>query len=50
MDAEEHRDVAVVDIPDAFIQTRVQQKKYMDIIKIRGILVVILIETPPRNL
>ena len=50
MDAEEHRDVAVVDIPDAFIQTRVQQNKYMAIIKIRGILVDILLEPPPRNL
>jgi hypothetical protein len=32
--AEEHRDVAVVDIPSAFVQTRVENEKYMAFIKI----------------
>jgi hypothetical protein len=42
--SEEHRDVAVVDIPNAFVQTRVENDKYMAFIKIRGILVDILVE------
>jgi hypothetical protein len=41
---EEHRDVTVVDIPNAFVQTRVENKKDMAFIKIRGILVDILVE------
>jgi hypothetical protein len=44
IDAEEHRDVAVVDIPNAFVQTRVENEKDMAFIKIRGILVDILVE------
>jgi hypothetical protein len=43
MDAEEHRDVAVVDIPNVFVQTRVENEKDMAFIKIRGILVDILV-------
>jgi hypothetical protein len=34
IDAEEHRDVAVVDIPNAFVQTRVENEKDMAFIKI----------------
>jgi hypothetical protein len=44
IDAEEERDVAVIDIPNAFIQTRVEDEKDMAIIKIRGVLVDILVE------
>jgi hypothetical protein len=44
IDAEEERDVAVVDIPNAFVQTRVENEKDMAFIKIRGILVGILVE------
>jgi len=47
IDAEEGRDVAVIDIPNAFIQTRVEDEKDMVIIKIRGILVDILVEIAP---
>jgi hypothetical protein len=43
IDAEEHRDVSVVDIPNAFVQTRVENDKDMAFIKIRGILVDILV-------
>jgi hypothetical protein len=44
----EGRDVAVMDIPNAFIQTRVEDEKdHMAIIKIRGVLVVILVEIAP---
>jgi hypothetical protein len=47
IDAKEERDVAVVDIPNAFIQTRVENEKDMAFIKIRGILVDILVEIAP---
>jgi hypothetical protein len=47
IDAEEERDVAVVDIPNAFVQTRVENKKDMALINIRGIIVDILVEIAP---
>jgi hypothetical protein len=46
--AEEHRDVPVVDIPNAFAQTRAENEKDMAFIKIQGILVDILVETSPE--
>jgi hypothetical protein len=46
-DAEKGWDVAVVDIPNAFIRTRVENEKDMAFIKIRGVLVDILVETAP---
>jgi hypothetical protein len=48
IDAKEHRDVDVVDIPNAFVQTRVENEKDMAFIKIRGILVDILVEISPE--
>ena len=48
IDAEERRDVAVVDIPNAFIQTRIEDEKDMAIIKIRGILVDMLLDVAPE--
>jgi hypothetical protein len=47
IDADEGRDVAVIDIPNAFIQTRIEDEKDMAIIKIRGILVDMLLEIAP---
>jgi hypothetical protein len=47
MDAEEGRAVAVVDIPNACVQTRVENEKGMAFIKIRGVLVDILVEIAP---
>jgi hypothetical protein len=47
VDAEEGRDVAVIDIPNAFIQTRIECPEDMAIIKIRGILVDMLVEIAP---
>jgi hypothetical protein len=47
IDAEEGRDVALIDIPNAFIRTRVEDEKDMAIIKIRGVLVDILVEIAP---
>ena len=39
IDAEEGRDVAVIDIPNAFVQTRIEHEKDMAFIKICGVLV-----------
>ena len=47
IDAEEERDVMVIDIPNAFIQTKVKDEKDMAIIKLRGVLVDILVEIAP---
>ena len=47
IDAEEVRDVAVIDIPNTFIQARVKDKKDMAFIKIHGVLVDILVEIAP---
>ena len=47
IEADEGRDVATIDIPNAFIQTRIEDKKDMAIIKIRGILVDMLIDIAP---
>jgi hypothetical protein len=47
IDAKEEWDVAVVDIPNAFIQTRVENEKDMAFIKIRVILLDILVEIAP---
>ena len=48
IDAEEERDVAVMNIPNAFIQTRIEDEKDMAIIKLRGVLVDMLMEIPPE--
>jgi hypothetical protein len=47
IDAEEERDIAVVDIPNAFVQTQVENDKDMALIKNQGILVDILVEVSP---
>jgi hypothetical protein len=47
VDAEEGRDVAVIDIPNAFIQTRIEDEKDMVFIKIRGVLVDMLVDITP---
>jgi len=47
IDAQEERDVAVIDIPNAFVQTRVEDEKDMAFIKIRGVLVDILVDIAP---
>ena len=39
VDAQEGRDVTVVDIPNAFMQTKIDDKEDMAIIRIRGVLV-----------
>jgi hypothetical protein len=47
IDADEGRDVAVADVPNAFVQMHVEKEKDMDLIKIRGVLVDILVEIAP---
>ena len=47
IEADEGRDVATIDIPNAFIQTRIEHEKDMAIIKIRGILVDMLVDIAP---
>ena len=47
IDAEEEGDVALIDIPNAFIQTRVENEKDMVYIRVRGVLVDLLIEIAP---
>ena len=39
VDAKENRDAAFIDIPNTFIQTLVEEKKYTAIIKLNGFLV-----------
>jgi hypothetical protein len=48
VDAAEKRDVAIIDIPNAFIQTRVANKKDRVIIRIRGVLVEWVTKTAPE--
>jgi hypothetical protein len=47
IDAVEERDIPVIDIPDAFIQTRVEDEKDMAIIKLHRVPVDILVELAP---
>ena len=47
IDAAEGRDAAVIDIPNAFIQTRIEDESDMAIIKIRGVLVDMLLDIAP---
>ena len=47
IDAHERRHVVVIDIPNAFIQTRVQNKKDRVIIRIRGVVVEWLVKIAP---
>ena len=46
INAEEERDVAIINILNAFIQTRVEDEKEMAFIKIREVLLDILVEMP----
>ena len=47
IDAEEERDLDLIDIPNAFIQTQVEDEKDRAFIKIRGVLVDILVQISP---
>jgi len=47
IDANENRDVAIVDIPNAFVQTVVEDEKDRAFIRIRGLLVGVLVSIAP---
>ena len=47
IDAQEHIDVATIDILNAFIQTRVEKIKDMETIIVQGTLVYVLVEIAP---
>jgi hypothetical protein len=47
-EAKEGRDVAVIDIPNAFIQTRIEDEENMVVIRLRGVLVDILLDIAPE--
>ena len=47
VDAKERRHTAVVDIPNAFIQTRVEREKDRAIVRIRGLVADMLVEIAP---
>jgi hypothetical protein len=48
IDAEEARDVAVIDTPNTSIQTHIEDEKDMVFIKIRGVLVEMLVDIAPK--
>ena len=48
VDAEEERDVATIDIPNIFIQTRVENEEDMVTIRVRGIMVDVLLGIAPE--
>ena len=48
IDAAEERDVAVIDIPDAFIHTRIENDEYKVVLRLRGKLADLLIKTAPE--
>jgi hypothetical protein len=50
VDAAENRDVAIIDIPNAFIQTQVENEKDCVIIHIRGVVVDWLVNIAPKSL
>ena len=48
IEAQENRDVAVIDIPNAFIQTKVEDEKDMVTIRVREELVKALLDIAPK--
>ena len=49
IDAEEGRDVAIIDIPNAFVTTRIEDKKDIVIVRLRGKLVELMVATAPET-
>ena len=47
IDAQEHRDVATIDIPNVLIQTHVEKTEYVATIIVRGTLVDVLVDITP---
>ena len=49
IDAQEGRDVATIDIPNAHIQTRIEREQDMAVMKLRGALVEMLVDIAPET-
>jgi len=49
IDAQEGRDVATIDIPNACVQTRIEREQDMVVMKLRGVLVDMLVDTAPET-
>ena len=49
IDAQEGRDVTTINIPNAFIQMRVECKQDMVIMKLRGVLIDTLLDIAPKT-
>ena len=47
IDAKEGRDVAIIDIPNAFATTRIENKKDIVTVRLRGKLAELMVETAP---
>ena len=48
IDAKEGRDVAIIDIPNAFVTTRIEDKKDIVIVRLRGKLAELMVATVPE--
>ena len=48
IDAKEGRDVAIIDIPNAFVTTRIENKKDIVIVRLRGKLAELMVATAPE--
>ena len=48
IESQENRDVAIINITNAFIQTKVEEKKNMITIRVRGELVQALLDIAPK--
>ena len=48
IDAKEGRDVAIIDIPNAFVTTRIENKKDIVIVRLRGKLAKLMVATAPE--
>ena len=48
IDAAERREVAIVDIPNAFIQTRIKDKKDKAVLRLRGKLAELMVKVAPQ--
>ena len=48
IDAKEGRDVAFIDIPNAFVTTRIKDKKYIVTVRVRGKLAELMVATAPE--
>ena len=48
IDTKEGRDVAIIDVPNAFVTTRIKDKKDIVIVRLRGKLAELMVATAPE--